>query len=70
MVVGQTGTMLKMKEGMKPEQGALRCPKCFSVDVRYGHREWLDEILEWLFSMEVFRCRACRKKFHKVIREE
>lgn len=44
----------------------VRCPKCASTDVRYSYTQttW-DLILDLLFSMDAFRCRSCRKRFHK-----
>jgi ribosomal protein L40E len=44
----------------------VRCPKCGSTDVRYSYTQtaW-DMILDLLFSMDAFRCRSCRKRFHK-----
>ena len=49
-----------------PTQEAVRCPKCGSLDVRYSYSQttW-DTIIETLFSMEAFRCRSCRRRFHK-----
>jgi hypothetical protein len=48
----------------------VRCPKCFSLDVRYSRRNWWDTLLDALFRMEVFRCRNCRKRFHQFVPEE
>ena len=45
----------------------VRCPKCFSIDVRYSKRKLWDTILDSLFHMEVFRCRSCRTRFHEVV---
>lgn len=44
----------------------VRCPKCASTDVRYSYTQttW-DMILDVLFSMDAFRCRSCRARFHK-----
>jgi hypothetical protein len=44
----------------------VRCPKCGSSDVRYSYTQtkW-DLILDLLFSMDAFRCRSCRRRFHK-----
>jgi hypothetical protein len=44
----------------------IRCPKCGSTDVRYSYTQtaW-DFILRLLFSMDTFRCRSCRVRFHK-----
>jgi hypothetical protein len=44
----------------------VRCPKCASMDVRYSHTQskW-DMLLDLLFSMDAFRCRSCRARFHK-----
>lgn len=44
----------------------VRCPKCASTDVRYSYTQttW-DLILDLLFSMDAFRCRSCRSRFHK-----
>ncbi|HUB33144.1 MAG TPA: hypothetical protein VMA31_08950 [Bryobacteraceae bacterium] len=44
----------------------VRCPKCASTDVRYSYTQsaW-DMILDLLFSMDAFRCRSCRHRFHK-----
>jgi DNA-directed RNA polymerase subunit RPC12/RpoP len=44
----------------------VRCPKCASTDVRYSYTQttW-DLILDLLFSMDAFRCRSCRHRFHK-----
>lgn len=44
----------------------VRCPKCASTDVRYSYTQttW-DLVLDLLFSMDAFRCRSCRKRFHK-----
>jgi transposase-like protein len=44
----------------------VRCPKCASTDVRYSYtRNMWDMILDLLFSMDAFRCRSCRYRFHK-----
>jgi hypothetical protein len=42
------------------------CPKCASADVRYSYTQskW-DAFLDLLFSMDAFRCRSCRARFHK-----
>lgn len=45
----------------------VRCPKCFSIDVRYSKRGVWDVVLDRLFHMEVFRCRHCRKRFHQYV---
>ena len=47
-------------------QEPLRCPKCGSTDVRYSYTQttW-DLIIDMLFSMDAFRCRSCRHRFHK-----
>ena len=44
----------------------VRCPKCASTDVRYSYKQsrW-DALLDLLFSMDAFRCRSCRARFHK-----
>jgi hypothetical protein len=44
----------------------VRCPKCGSSDVRYSYtkKAW-DVIVDLLFSMDAFRCRSCRVRFHK-----
>ena len=44
----------------------VRCPKCASTDVRYSYKQskW-DLLLDLLFSMDAFRCRSCRARFHK-----
>ena len=44
----------------------VRCPKCGSTDVRYSYTQtkW-DLMLDLLFSMDAFRCRSCRRRFHK-----
>ena len=44
----------------------VRCPKCGSTDVRYSYTQgrW-DLIVDLLFSMDAFRCRSCRQRFHK-----
>lgn len=44
----------------------VRCPKCGSTDVRYSYTQttW-DLMLDMLFSMDAFRCRSCRRRFHK-----
>jgi hypothetical protein len=44
----------------------IRCPKCSSGDVRYSYTQsaW-DMLLDLLFSMDAFRCRSCRARFHK-----
>jgi transposase-like protein len=44
----------------------VRCPKCGSTDVRYSYTQgtW-DMIVDLLFSMDAFRCRSCRSRFHK-----
>jgi hypothetical protein len=44
----------------------VRCSKCGSTDVRYSYTQttW-DLILDLLFSMDAFRCRSCRRRFHK-----
>jgi DNA-directed RNA polymerase subunit RPC12/RpoP len=57
-----------MKKNTASEQ--VRCPKCFSIDVRYSKRGVWDSILDTLFHMEVFRCRNCRKRFHQFIPPE
>jgi DNA-directed RNA polymerase subunit RPC12/RpoP len=55
----------------KPTAGEhVRCPKCFSIDVRYSKRGLWDAILDRFFHMEVFRCRNCRKRFHQFVPEE
>ncbi len=45
---------------------SVRCPKCGSSDVRYSYTKtaW-DTIMEVVFSMDAFRCRSCRWRFHK-----
>jgi hypothetical protein len=47
-------------------QERVYCPKCGSFDVRYSYRQstW-DLMLDVLFSMDAYRCRACRSRFHK-----
>ena len=47
-------------------QEPVRCPKCGSTDVRYSYQQskW-DMVLDLLFSMDAFRCRSCRARFHK-----
>ena len=54
---------------MKQDAAAdhVRCPKCFSIDVRFSRRGLWDMILDRLFHMEVFRCRNCRKRFHQYV---
>jgi hypothetical protein len=44
----------------------VRCSKCGSTDIRYSYTQttW-DLILDLLFSMDAFRCRSCRSRFHK-----
>ncbi len=46
--------------------GKIICPKCASADVRYSYTQgkW-DMFLDLLFSMDAFRCRSCRARFHK-----
>jgi hypothetical protein len=50
---------------MNPKE-PVRCPKCGSTDVRYSYTQtkW-DLIMDLLFSMDAFRCRSCRARFHK-----
>jgi ribosomal protein L40E len=50
---------------MNPKE-PVRCPKCASTDVRYSYTQttW-DLIMDLLFSMDAFRCRSCRHRFHK-----
>jgi hypothetical protein len=50
---------------MNPKE-PVRCPKCGSSDVRYSYTQtkW-DLIMDLLFSMDAFRCRSCRQRFHK-----
>ena len=44
----------------------VRCPRCGSSKVRYSRKQTIwDSILDLLFSMEAFRCRSCRARFHK-----
>lgn len=52
---------------MKSDGGGdhVRCPNCYSLDVRYSRRGLWDVILDRLFHLEVFRCRSCRKRFHR-----
>lgn len=50
--------------------GHVRCPKCYSLDVRYSKRGMWDSMLDLLFHMEVFRCRSCRKRFHLYIPDD
>ena len=45
----------------------VRCPKCFSIDVRYSKRNLWDVFLDSVFHMEVFRCRNCRRRFHQFV---
>ncbi len=54
-----------MSERMEPKE-PVRCPKCGSSDIRYSYTQttW-DMILDLLFSMDAFRCRSCRHRFHK-----
>lgn len=54
-----------MTQNMEPKE-PVRCPKCGSTDVRYSYTQstW-DMILDLLFSMDTFRCRSCRRRFHK-----
>lgn len=56
--------------GAKPDDETIRCPRCMSIDVRYAHRTWWDVIASSLLKTEVFRCRACRAKFRKMLLEE
>jgi hypothetical protein len=44
----------------------VRCSKCGSADIRYSYTQtkW-DLVLDLLFSMDAFRCRSCRARFHK-----
>jgi DNA-directed RNA polymerase subunit RPC12/RpoP len=44
----------------------VRCPKCASSHVRYSYTQstW-DLLLDLLFSMDAYRCRNCRARFHK-----
>jgi len=50
----------------KSPKEPVRCPKCASTDVRYSYTQttW-DLIMDLLFSMDAFRCRSCRHRFHK-----
>jgi hypothetical protein len=50
---------------MNPKE-QVRCPKCGSTDVRYSYTQskW-DMLLDLLFSMDAFRCRSCRARFHQ-----
>jgi hypothetical protein len=50
--------------------GQVRCPNCFSLDVRYSKRGMWDSILDFLFHMEVFRCRSCRRRFHLYVPDD
>ncbi len=44
----------------------IRCPKCASSDIRYSYTQTLwDMVLDLLFSLDAFRCRSCRYRFHK-----
>ncbi len=54
-----------MTENMEPKE-PVRCPKCASTDVRYSYTQsaW-DMILDLLFSMDAYRCRSCRHRFHR-----
>jgi len=48
------------------DKAVIRCPKCASTDVRYSYTQttW-DMLLDLVFSMDAFRCRSCRARFHK-----
>jgi len=48
------------------DKAQVRCPKCASTDVRYSYTQttW-DMFLDLVFSMDAFRCRSCRARFHK-----
>jgi uncharacterized protein with PIN domain len=61
---------IPMKSDANATVGHARCPKCFSLDVRYSKRGMWDTVLETLFHMEVFRCRNCRKRFHLFVPDE
>lgn len=58
-------SQLESAMNTEPKQ-PVRCPKCASSDVRYSYTQstW-DMILDLLFSMDAFRCRSCRHRFHK-----
>ena len=43
----------------------VRCPKCSSSDVRYSYSQTFWDMILELFSMVTFRCRTCRRRFHK-----
>lgn len=45
----------------------VRCPNCYSSDVRLSHQTRLDWILGVLFRWKAFRCRNCRHRFHRRI---
>jgi phage FluMu protein Com len=60
---------MKTNESSMPT-GQVRCPKCYSLDVRYSKRGLWDSVLDRFFQMEVFRCRSCRKRFHVYIPDE
>ena len=59
-----------MRETNSTSAGHVRCPKCYSLDVRYSKRGMWDSVLDLLFHMEVFRCRSCRKRFHLYIPDD
>jgi hypothetical protein len=43
----------------------MNCPTCNSPTVRRSHRNrWLF-VFDWLTGHQVFRCRACRRRFHR-----
>src|SRR5690349_1361362 len=53
-----------MSSGASKSQ--ITCPRCGSSKVRYSHKQTIwDSFLDLLFSMEAFRCRSCRARFHK-----
>ena len=58
-----TGSTANMNDTPKAK---VICPKCASADVRYSYTQskW-DAFLDLLFSMDAFRCRSCRARFHK-----
>jgi predicted Zn-ribbon and HTH transcriptional regulator len=53
-----------------PAADPVRCPKCDSADIRYSHNRgaW-DDLLFWLLSLEVLRCRKCNHRFHHRLEE-
>lgn len=57
-----------MRVNTEANSVVIRCPGCYSADVRLGHKRAWDKFLQSLMGLEVFRCRVCRIRFHKPAR--